>query len=126
MAVGELELEASAVRHDTEAYALRAEHRGTVLAYSGDTGPCPALDRAAAGADLLLCEAEADRWDPGEPQVHHTPEDAGALARRAGVGRLLVTHVGPTMGREVATERAASVFCGPTQCAREDERHELP
>ena len=123
--VGALDLRAAAVQHDVEAYGLRAEHAGTVLAFSGDTGPCAALDTLADGADLLLCEAESDRWDPGLPQGHHTPEDTGALAGRAGVGRLLVTHVGPTLTPEAATARAAAVFGGRTECARENETHEI-
>jgi ribonuclease BN (tRNA processing enzyme) len=121
--VGGLQLRAAAVQHDVEAYGLRAEHAGAVLAFSGDTGPCAALDALADGADLLLCEAESDRWDPALPQGHHTPEDTGALAARAGGGRLLVTHVGPTLTPEAATARAAAVFGGRTECAREGQTH---
>ena len=121
--VAGLELRAAAVQHDVEAYGLRAEHAGAVLAFSGDTGPCPALDALADGADLLLCESESDRWDPGLPQGHHTPEDTGALAARAGVGRLLVTHVGPTLTPEAATARASALFAGPTDQARDNEVH---
>jgi ribonuclease BN (tRNA processing enzyme) len=116
--VGDLDLRAAAVHHDVEAYALRAEHAGTVLTFSGDTGPCAALDALAQDAHLLLCEAEADHWDDASPQVHHTPEDTGALAARSGVQQLLVTHVGPTLTPEAATTRAAAAFSGPTLCAR--------
>lgn len=123
--VGTLDLRAAAVQHDVEAYGLRAEHAGRVLTFSGDSGPCEALDTLADGADLLLCEAESDRWDSGLPQGHHTPEDTGALAARAGVGRLLVTHVGPTLTPEAATVRAAAVFGGRTECARENETHQI-
>ncbi|MFI2433738.1 MBL fold metallo-hydrolase [Streptomyces sp. NPDC018693] len=117
---GDLRLTARAVRHDTETYGLRAECEGRVLAYSGDTGPCPALTELATGADLFLCEADIDRHSEGE-QVHLTPEDAGETARRAGVRELLVTHVGPTLTREDATARAAAAFGGPTRTAREGE-----
>jgi ribonuclease BN (tRNA processing enzyme) len=77
----------------------------------------------ADGADLLLCEAESDRWAGDQPPVHHTPEATGALAARARVGRLLVIHVGPTLSPEVAAARAAAAFGGPTECARENETH---
>ena len=123
LTVNGLQLRASAVQHDVEAYGLRAEHDGAVLAFSGDTGPCPALDELAAGADLLLCEAESDRWDAALPQGHHTPEDTGSLAVRAGVHRLVVTHVGPTLTPEAATARAASDCSGPTDCAREGQTY---
>lgn len=113
-----LRLTSRAVTHDTEAYGLRAECQGRVLAYSGDSGPCDALTELASGADLFLCEADIDRHREGE-QVHLTPEDAGDAAREAGVRELVVTHVGPTLARESATARAATAFGGPTRAAVE-------
>ncbi|MGC0332784.1 ribonuclease BN (tRNA processing enzyme) [Streptomyces sp. SAI-170] len=114
-----LTLTARAVVHDVEAYGLRAECQGSVLAYSGDSGPCDALGELARGADLFVCEADIDRGREGERQVHLTPEDAGACAK--GARELLVTHVGPSLDREEAVERAAAVFGGPTSMAREGE-----
>ncbi|MET9775767.1 MBL fold metallo-hydrolase [Streptomyces sp. NPDC006367] len=118
---GGLLLTARAVRHDVEAYGLRAECDGRVLAYSGDSGPCAALTGLARDADLFLCEADIDVHREGE-QVHLTPEDAGNTAREAGARRLLVTHVGPTLTREAATARAAAAFGGPAAVAREGLR----
>ncbi|MFG3201595.1 MBL fold metallo-hydrolase [Streptomyces sp. NPDC048192] len=117
-----LRLTARAVAHDGEAYGLRAECQGSVLAYSGDSGPCPALDELALRADLFLCEADLDAHREGE-QVHLTPEDAGRIAHQARVRRLLVTHVGPTLTRETATARAAAVSGRPTAAAVEGETH---
>ncbi|GAB7107557.1 MBL fold metallo-hydrolase [Streptomyces phaeofaciens JCM 4814] len=118
-----LRLTSRAVTHDTEAYGLRAECQGSVLAYSGDSGPCDALTELASGADLFLCEADIDshRESEGSQAVHLTPEDAGDAARKAGVRELFVTHVGPTLTREAATARAAAAFGGPTRTAREGE-----
>jgi ribonuclease BN (tRNA processing enzyme) len=110
----DLVLTSRAVEHGTEAYGLRAEAEGRSLAYSGDCAPCTALDELAANVDLLVCEA-----DSGTPsEVHHTPEQAGALARRTGAKRLVVTHVGPSLTPEAATARAAEVFGGPTVTAQ--------
>jgi ribonuclease BN (tRNA processing enzyme) len=117
---GDLLLTSRAVVHDVEAYGLRAECEGRVLAYSGDSGPCASLGRLAAGADLFLCEADIGVHHEGE-QVHLTPEDAGRAARTAAVRELVVTHVGPTLTAESATERAAAVFGGRTVTAREGE-----
>ncbi|MGW7258064.1 MBL fold metallo-hydrolase [Streptomyces sp. NPDC054834] len=115
-----LRLTSRAVAHDTEAYGLRAESQGSVLAYSGDSGPCVALGELAVRADLFLCEADIDEHRDGE-QVHLTPEDAGRIAREAGVQELLVTHVGPALTRETATARAAVAAGRPTDTAREGE-----
>ncbi|WP_272949729.1 MBL fold metallo-hydrolase [Kribbella antibiotica] len=108
--LGELRLTSRAVEHGCDAYALRAESGGRVLAYSGDCAPCGALDEVAAGADLLLCEAN----DPEPTPVHHTPRQAGELARRTGVKHLVVTHVGPLLSADQATAEAEAAFQGPT------------
>ena len=113
-----LRIAARAVAHDAEAYGLRAECAGRVFAYSGDSGPCAALVELAAESDVFLCEADLDRHREGE-QVHLTPEDAGDIARKAGVRELIVTHVGPTLTREAATTRAAVAFAGRTSTAFE-------
>jgi ribonuclease BN (tRNA processing enzyme) len=113
-----LRLVSRAVVHDAEAYGLRAECAGRVLAYSGDSGPCAALVELAAESDVFLCEADIDRHSEGE-QVHLTPEDAGDIARKAGVRELIVTHVGPTLTRDMATARAAVAFAGRTSTAFE-------
>ncbi|MEU6086206.1 MBL fold metallo-hydrolase [Streptomyces sp. NPDC047085] len=115
-----LRLTARAVAHGTEAYGLRAECQGSVLAYSGDSGPCAALTELAVNADLFVCEADIDEHRGGE-QVHLTPEDAGRIAQEARVRELLVTHVGPTLSRESATARAAAVSGRPTRAAVEGD-----
>lgn len=123
--VGEVTLTARGVRHDVESYALGVTFGDTSLVYSGDSGPTPALDELAAGCDLLVCEADTDSWPANEPQWHHTPEDAGALARRSDVGRLLVTHVGAGLTVAAATARAAATFGGETVAAHDNDTHEI-
>lgn len=98
--VGDLSLTSRAVDHGLPAYGLRAARGDAVFAYSGDTGPCPALDALADGADLFLCEAD------GTGPHHCSPEDAAAAAR--GADRLLLTHVGHTLTRAQAADRAAA------------------
>jgi ribonuclease BN (tRNA processing enzyme) len=118
-----LRLTARAVAHDTESYGLRAECQGSVLAYSGDSGPCPAFGELASRADLFLCEADIDGHRDGAqfPPVHLTPEDAGRIAREARVRELLVTPVGPGLTREAAAARAAEAAGRPTHAAVEGE-----
>ncbi|CCH31477.1 MBL fold metallo-hydrolase [Actinosynnema sp. NPDC047251] len=111
--VGDLTLTSHAVQHGLPAFGLRATHGDRTLAYSGDTGPCPALHALAAGADLLLCEA--DGTDPSP--VHCTPEDAADAARSA--GRLLITHIGHTLTEAQATERAGA------PAAHDHETHQV-
>ncbi len=67
---------------------------GRRLVVSGDTRPCDAVAKAAQGADLLIHESTfADDSQARAHETQHcTAREAGALAAKAGVKRLLLTH----------------------------------
>jgi ribonuclease BN (tRNA processing enzyme) len=77
------------------AYGIRVTAGGHTLAYTGDTGPCDALDHLAAGANLLLAEASFLDSAANPPDVHLTGRQAGEVAARNGVPQLVITHVPP-------------------------------
>jgi ribonuclease BN (tRNA processing enzyme) len=116
--VGPFRVEATPVVHPVEAFALRITAGGRSLVYSGDTGPCAALDEVSKGADLLLCEASFNTGDPNPPDLHMTGSDCGHTAGRAAVGRLVLTHVPPWHDPQVALAEARSVWDGPLDLAR--------
>lgn len=122
---GPFEVEAIPVTHPVPAYSLRITHDGSVLAYSGDTGPCVGLDRAAAGADLLLAEASFEEGADNPPDLHLTGRQAGDAAARAGVARLVITHVPPWHDPQVVLAEARQVFDGPTRLAAVGDVYEL-
>ena len=68
---------------------------GRKLVYSGDTVPCPATAKAAAGADLLIHESTfgEDRKEEAKEARHSTAAGAAQIAKKAGVKRLLLTHI---------------------------------
>ncbi|MFI8822742.1 MBL fold metallo-hydrolase [Streptomyces sp. NPDC053431] len=111
--LGGLTLVSRRVEHGgLDAFGVRVEGSdGAVLAYSGDSEPCPSLVELARDSGLFLCEAD------GEGEGHHSPEEAGRSAAEAGVERLLVTHVGPSITPEAAVRRAAAEFGGPVEYA---------
>ncbi|HJQ46930.1 MAG TPA: MBL fold metallo-hydrolase [Amycolatopsis sp.] len=111
--VGPFEVSAVPVQHPTEAFGLRVSHQGgRTLAYTGDTGPCDALDGLARGADVLLAEASWTDAPTRPAGVHLSGKQAGALARRAGVGRLLLTHVAPWCDARAILAEARAEFPG--------------
>jgi ribonuclease BN (tRNA processing enzyme) len=129
--VAGVRLLARAVDHVCEAYALRLEHGGKSLVYSGDTGPCGALVELARGADALLCEATwphtgvwGERGGP-PPGVHLSGRQAGEHAAAAGVGRLLLTHVPSWFDPEVLLAEAKDAFGGPVELVAPDGTYDL-
>lgn len=116
--VGPFRVEPVEVVHPVVAYALRVTAAGRTLVYSGDTGPCAALDETAAGADLLLAEASFRSVDDNPPDLHMTGADCGRTASAAGVGRLVLTHVPPWHERAEAEAEARAEWSGPVELAR--------
>jgi ribonuclease BN (tRNA processing enzyme) len=106
------------VDHPVEAYAIRLEAGGHTLVYSGDTGPCAALDRLAKGADLLLAEASfQEPRDNGLLGLHLNGREAGESATAAGVGRLVLTHIPPWTDAELNLAAAKAAYDGPVNLA---------
>jgi ribonuclease BN (tRNA processing enzyme) len=116
--VGPFTVTVAPVIHPVEAYAMRLEHNGKVLVYSGDTSPTPELDRLTHGADVFLCEAAFEEGKPNPEGLHLTGKEAGDVATGAGVGSLIVTHVPPWGDSRVALREAVESFTGPTELAR--------
>jgi ribonuclease BN (tRNA processing enzyme) len=90
------------------------------LAYTGDTGPAPALAELGANADLYIMEATLQTEPaPGEPRQLLTAREAGHWAKEAGARRLLLTHFWPGSDRGVSIAQAAETFPGEILAADE-------
>ncbi|HEU5266951.1 MAG TPA: MBL fold metallo-hydrolase [Jatrophihabitans sp.] len=106
------------MNHPVATNAVRLEHDGRALVYSADTGESEELVTLATGADALLCEATMGPDEPVIPDLHLTGRQAGEHAARAGVARLIITHVPPWNSPDVEAEQAAAAFTGTIECAR--------
>jgi ribonuclease BN (tRNA processing enzyme) len=97
---------------------LRLEASGRVLAYTGDSGPSPLLAELARGADLFLAEA-TNPWqvEGGSARYLSSARQAGAVARQAGAGRLVLTHLWPGTDPEEAVRAAAASYPGEVAVA---------
>ena len=116
--VGPFRIEAHQVVHPVTAFALKVTAGGRTLVYSGDTGPCEALDGVAARAHLLLAEASFRTGDDNPPDLHLTGADCGRTASKAGVERLVITHIPPWHDPAVAEAEARAEWDGPVELAR--------
>lgn len=109
-----------AVEHNAPAaYGYVATGGGARAVLSGDTRACAALEAAAKGADLLVCESTFAGSGTEASRAHHmTAAEAGALARRARVGRLVLTHLLVTTDPDVARREAEAAFGSAVEVAR--------
>ncbi|MET0133101.1 MAG: MBL fold metallo-hydrolase [Kibdelosporangium sp.] len=123
--IGPFEVTALRVVHPCEAYGFRVTYGGRSLVYTGDSAPCEALDKLAEGADVLLAEAS---WThgPDRPEgLHLSGREAGELAYRASVRRLLVTHVPPWTDREAVLAEARLAYQGDAQLVELGETYSV-
>lgn len=124
--VGPLAVTVDRVNHPVETYGVRLEHAGRALAYSADTAPCEALNRLAKDADLFLCEASYVEGEDNPPDLHLTGREAGEAAARAGVGRLVLTHLVAAWASEEHTiSSVRAVYSGPLEVARTGAVYEV-
>lgn len=124
--VGDVTLRFAGAAHSVPTNAVRLEHAGRSVAYSADTGLGGGFPALASGAGIALCEAGL-----GEPRetaayaYHLSGVEAGVIAREAGCGRLILTHVAPTLLIEDVVAAAQAVYPGPVLAATPGLRIEI-
>jgi ribonuclease BN (tRNA processing enzyme) len=97
---------------------LRLSAAGTVLAYTGDSGPDPAITSLARDADLLLAEATYPGSVPPDSQDFlSSASQAGGQAAQAGVAHLVLTHLWPGTSHHAAYTAAAAAYHGQISVA---------
>lgn len=120
---GEVKVTAFLVDHAPvkPAYGYRFESHGRVIVFSGDYHPHDDLIPAIKGADVLVSEVylpeyfdKREKAAVGErlKRYHCTPEQAGELAQKAGVKKLVFTHIIPPDQSDEIVRRARKVFSG--------------
>jgi ribonuclease BN (tRNA processing enzyme) len=112
MTIGPLDVELAHVNHPVETFGFRFTHGGRAVAYTGDTGLTDAIPALAVGADVFLSEAAFHEGPNLPPDMHLTAREAAVYAKRADVGRLLLTHLRPWNDPDAARREARSAFDG--------------
>ena len=111
--------------HPDPCFSMRVEMNGKVLAYISDTQWDDGLVEAARDADLLICESSLYNQYKGVVAGHLTAGEAGEIAARAKVSRLVLSHL-PHFGRhEDLVAQAAEVYQGPVELAVTGKSWEL-
>jgi len=99
-------------------------HKGLSIVYTGDTRPCSSVVEFSRGAKVLIHEStftsdyEEEAWEEG----HSTARDAARIARAAGVGLLVLTHISARyQDSSLLLSEASSIY--PFTLVAEDYMH---
>jgi ribonuclease BN (tRNA processing enzyme) len=125
--IGPFQAETRLLPHWVPNAGVRLTAGDRVLAYTGDSGPCPDVVELARGADLLLAEATHVDQVPEEAQGCLTSAaQAGRQAAEAEVPRLLMTHLWPGTDISAVVNAAAGGYDGDIGVARSGLVLDLP
>lgn len=110
VSLGDLELSVVEMNHSVPDLGSLWNGSGRTLFFTGDTGPGD-WTAAVEGVDVFLCEAAL----LGEREDDHffghlNGSEAGEIARAAGVGELVLTHIPPYLDKSVVVTEAESTF----------------
>ena len=115
-----------------ECMAFSLTSNGKKFVYSGDAALCPEVEYLTADADFLLhwCyRLDGTAVSPEMAKMAPTPSEIGAMARRARVKVLMLTHFRKHMdkgpGFESAVLSASKAFGGPVSIAEDLQSFEM-
>jgi ribonuclease BN (tRNA processing enzyme) len=119
--VGPLRLRFHPVPHfaPTNAIDICSANGGGRFTYGADHRPTDDLIEFAQGTDLLMIEATLPRPEREGIRGHLTPAEAGEHGRRAGAGRIVLTHMSDELDELWARTEAERAFGAPVDLARE-------
>lgn len=93
---------------------------GHVVAFSGDTGPCPEAAILGRGADLLMLECSYPNDEPREG--HLTPHRCGQIARAAEPKHLVLVHMYPPCEKHDLAAEVHRLWSGRVTVAQDLQR----
>ncbi len=111
-------VESMPMEHTSQSLAYRVtDSCGLSVVYSGDTDYCDGLIALSKDAHILICESAL----PDEMKVkgHLTPSEAGRIATRANVGKLVLTHFYPECDKSDIEKQCRKTYSGPLVLAED-------
>lgn len=119
--VGSVKITTLSMEHSVPAIGYKFDDgAGKTLAYSGDTAPCSNIIKLAMKCEGLLMEAS--RPDDSPMKGHATTSEAAAVAQKAEVKTLILTHIYPDNDSTGLEPLAAKFFKGIVIAARDGMR----
>ena len=105
------------VKHTKNSIGFRVEAGGKIFSYSGDSGMIENLIDLSMNADLAIIESSF----PAQMRhdLHLTSAEAGIIARKANVKKLVLTHLYPICDENIIKLQAEREFGGEVIVARD-------
>lgn len=104
-------------KHPVPCFAMRITAGEKTIVYTADSSYKSEFMEFAKEADLFICECNMYANQDGTKPGHMNSTEAGMIAREAGVGQLLLTHL-PHYGNITdLSDQAKAVFDGPVELA---------
>lgn len=122
----DFKITANQMVHNVLTFGFRFEIDNKVIVISGDTAPTDAIVELSKDADILVMDAglsptevyhnttnpELQKiWDNLQKE-HCSPEQAGEIAQKASVKKLVLTYFLPKIYKEITMQEASDVFKG--------------
>jgi ribonuclease BN (tRNA processing enzyme) len=114
----DFKVETLPVEHNPESIAYRITGSGGAsVVYSGDTDFSDNLVTLSKNADTLICESALP--DALKVKGHLTPSQAGEIASRANVRKLVLTHFYPECDQVDVKKECRKTYSGPLVLAED-------
>jgi ribonuclease BN (tRNA processing enzyme) len=125
--IGPFSAETRLLPHYLPNAGLRLAGGGTVLAYTGDSGPAAEIAELARDAGLLVAEASYVDEVPQDSRRHlSSARHCGQQAAQAGAGHLMLTHLLPGTDHQAARVAAGAGYDGQISVAAAGLAVDLP
>ncbi|WZL74144.1 MBL fold metallo-hydrolase [Clostridiaceae bacterium 35-E11] len=115
----DIEIVFKKMNHSIECYGVMIKNKEKKFVYSADTKYCNPILELSQKADLLLCESSVLEKDKTPTTSHLSPKEAGEIAQKSNVKKLILTHFWPEYDLQEIMKEAKSTFDGELELAEE-------
>lgn len=111
------------MKHKGNCLGFRVESDGKVVVYTGDADFSDELVELAKDADVLI--SDCNDADENKKEGHMSPSAIGKVAEKAGVKKLVLSHIMPPTEKYDIVSQAKKVFSGEVVKAEDGMRIEV-
>jgi len=117
--ISDMAISFSRTDHEPKTLAVRVDAGGRSMGYSADTGPGWSMEALGEGLELALCEATFTTQYEQARSGHMSARQAGEMARSARIGRLVLTHIWPTLSIKDIQVQASDAYGSQVEIAEQ-------